>query len=307
MMRGLFVGLTTLDLIYQVMKPPQPNQKLVALDYTTAAGGPATNAAIAFGALGGRASLLSVVGCHPMTQLIRADLQQYGVSLLDLDPAWSESPPVSSIIVTKATGDRAVISINAAKLQATSAQIPTHVLQDVDIVMIDGHQIAVGTAIAEQANALNIPVVLDGGSWKPGLEVLLPLVNYAICSANFHPPHCTTQAEVVAYLTHLGIPKIAITQGEQPIWYGASRRDSPTLGEARATETLREHATNRAQTSYIPVPKIQPVDTLGAGDIFHGAFCHFILQANFVEALEKSAEVAARSCLSFGTRQWIGK
>lgn len=291
-MHGLFIGLTTLDLIYQVTEPPKPNQKLVALDYTASAGGPATNAAVAFGALGGQASLLSVVGCHPMTQLIVADLQQCGVSLLDLDPAWSKSPPVSSIIVTKATGDRAVISINAAKLQATPAQIPTDVLQGVDIVLIDGHQIVVGSAIAEQAKALNIPVVLDGGSWKPGLETVLPLVNYAICSANFHPPNCHTPADMMAYLTHLGIAQIAVTQGGQPIWYGDSHRDS---------------FTNRVQTGLIPVPKIQPVDTLGAGDIFHGAFCHFILQTNFTEALAKAAEVAARSCLYFGTRQWIDK
>ncbi|PZV09434.1 MAG: ribokinase [Leptolyngbya sp.] len=298
-MHGLFIGLTTLDLIYLAENLPARNQKLVASDYAAAAGGPATNAAVAFGALGGRASLLSVVGCHPMTQLIRADLQQCGVSLLDLDPEWSESPPVSSIIVTKPTGDRAVISINAAKLQATPAQIPANVLQDVDIVLLDGHQIAVGKAISQQANALNIPVVLDGGSWKPGLEAVLPFVDYAICSANFHPPNCTTQADVVAYLTDSGIAHIAITQGEQPIWYGDSRRES--CGK------LRERFTNHAAIGTIPVPKIQPVDTLGAGDIFHGAFCHFILQTNFVDALAKAAEVAARSCLSFGTRQWIGK
>jgi len=297
-MHGLFVGLTTLDLIYQVMEPPKSNQKLVALDYTASAGGPATNAAVAFGALGGRASLLSVVGCHPMTQLIRADLQQCGVSLLDLDPSWSESPPVSSIIVTKATGDRAVISINAVKLQADPAQIPVDVLQGVDVVLLDGHQIGIGKAIAQQAKTLNIPVVLDGGSWKPGLETVLPLVNYAICSANFQPPHCVTQADVVAYLKNFDISYIAITQGEQPIWYCDFHGDSPS-------ETLRERFRNRDQTGDIPVPKIQPVDTLGAGDIFHGAFCYFILQTNFVKALEKAAEVAARSCLSFGTRQWM--
>ncbi|MBM0741241.1 sugar kinase [Phormidium sp. CLA17] len=289
-MHGLFIGLTTLDLIYLAENPPVRNQKLVASDYTAAAGGPATNAAVAFGALGGQASLLSVVGCHPMTQLIGADLQQCGVSLRDLDPAWAELPPMSSIIVTEATGDRAVISINAAKLQATPAQLPADILQGVDVVLLDGHQMAVGFAIAEQAKALNIPVVLDGGSWKPGLEAVLPFVNYAICSANFHPPNCDTQADIVAYLTHLSIAQIAITHGEQPIWYTNSRRDS---------------FTNRAQTGYLPVPKIKPVDTLGAGDIFHGAFCHFILQTNFVEALARSAEIAARSCLHFGTRQWL--
>ena len=43
---GLFVGLITLDLIYLADSPPKNNQKLVATDYTVAAGGPATNAAV---------------------------------------------------------------------------------------------------------------------------------------------------------------------------------------------------------------------------------------------------------------------
>ena len=50
--RGLFVGLTTLDLIYHADHPPQANQKVVAKDMMFAAGGPATNAAVAFAALG---------------------------------------------------------------------------------------------------------------------------------------------------------------------------------------------------------------------------------------------------------------
>jgi len=48
-----------------------------------------------------------------------------------------------------------------------------------------------------------------------------------------------------------------------------------------------------------------PVDTLGAGDIFHGAFCHFILQESWEDALGKAAEVASHSCRYFGTREWM--
>ncbi|WP_283754453.1 hypothetical protein [Roseofilum acuticapitatum] len=46
---GLFVGLATLDLLYLTPQIPQVNEKKVAVDYTVAAGCPATNAAIAFG------------------------------------------------------------------------------------------------------------------------------------------------------------------------------------------------------------------------------------------------------------------
>lgn len=58
---GLFVGLVTLDLIYLADAPPNANQKIVAQETTIAAGGPATNAAIAFQHLGNSATLISTL------------------------------------------------------------------------------------------------------------------------------------------------------------------------------------------------------------------------------------------------------
>jgi hypothetical protein len=84
-------------------------------------------------------------------------------------------------------------------------QLPTTIgLDVVDLVMIDGHQMLVGFAIAQIAKDNNIPIVIDGGSWKPGFEEILPFVDYAICSANFYPPGCTTCEEVIAYLAAMG-------------------------------------------------------------------------------------------------------
>ena len=116
-------------------------------------------------------------------------------------------------MVTQGTGDRAVISLNATKMQVSSDQLPIDILSGIEVVMIDGHQMAVGRAIAELAKTNNITVVIDGGSWKPGFETILPFVDYAICSANFYPPGCTNSEEVITYLTAAGVPHIAITQG----------------------------------------------------------------------------------------------
>lgn len=282
MTNGLFVGLVTLDLIYLADSPPQNNQKIVAIDYTVAAGGPATNAAVAFSYLGNQATVLGVVGSHPMGQLIRGDLANYRVAIADLEPTIDLAPPVSSIIVTQATGQRAVVSINAVKTQASSASIPANILENVAIVLIDGHQMAVGYSIAQMAKAQNIPVVIDGGSWKPGFEEILPFVDYAICSANFHPPKCHSSEEVFGYLSKFNIPHIAITYGEQPIQYLSCNK-----------------------TGIVDVPQIQAVDTLGAGDIFHGGFCHHILRESFTNALALAANIAANSCQYFGTRRWM--
>ncbi|GAB4178273.1 MAG: PfkB family carbohydrate kinase [Coleofasciculaceae cyanobacterium] len=282
MSNGLFVGMVTLDLVYLSAKLPGNNQKVVASDYTVSAGGPATNAAVTFSYLGDRATLVGAIGTHPITHLIRSDLERHGVTIADLDPVATEPPPVSSIIVTEATGDRAVISINATKIQASIQQIPTAIESDIDVVLIDGHQMAVSCAIAQLAKHQAIPVVIDGGSWKPGFETVLPFVDYAICSANFYPPGCSKSEEVMAYLAAVGIPHIAITQGEKPIQYF-----------------------NLGVSGQIQVAQNNAVDTLGAGDIFHGAFCHYILRQNFIDTLAAAAKIASYSCQFFGTRQWM--
>ncbi|BAY84116.1 PfkB protein [Calothrix parasitica NIES-267] len=284
--KGLFVGLVTLDLIYLAESPPKNNQKLVADDYLVVAGGPVTNAAVAFSHLGNQAKISGVVGCHPMTQLIKSDLANYQVEIIDNYPTTENPPPVSSIIVSKETGKRAVISINAVKTQVSSQSISPDILQDIDIVLIDGHQMTLGCAIAQKAKVENIPVVIDGGSWKPGFDKLLPFVDYAICSATFYPPDCHNSEEVFAYLNKIGIPHIAITHGEKPIQYLANNL-------------------SQSEIKILDVPKIQATDTLGAGDIFHGAFCHYVLQETFTTALEEAAKIAALSCQFFGSRRWM--
>jgi sugar/nucleoside kinase (ribokinase family) len=279
---GLFVGLITLDLIYLADSPPENNQKLVATDYTVAAGGPATNAAVTFSHLSNQATVLGVLGSHHIKHLICNDLDNYQVAIIDLDSDKDTPPPVSSIIITESTGERAVISINAIKTQANITSIPASILENIDIVLIDGHQMEVSKIIAQTAKIHDIPIVIDGGSWKQGFSEILPFVNYAICSANFYPPNCQNQEDVFAYLQSFNIPHIAITQGGNPIKYSSN-----------------------GERGVVDVQKINPVDTLGAGDIFHGAFCHYILNTGFIEALALASNTAAEACQYFGTRKWL--
>lgn len=279
---GLFVGLITLDLVYLTATYPDKNQKVVASNYAVTAGGPATNAAVTFSYFNNQTILLGGLGNHPITYLIKADLEKHNVRIQDLDKIRSEPPPVSSIITTQDTGDRAVISINATKSQISKELIDSQIIHDVDIVLIDGHQMVASLEIAQFAKSKNIPIVIDGGSWKTGFEEILPVVDYAICSANFYPPNCESEEEVFAYLASQNIPHIAITQGEKSIKYFSN-----------------------GKFGNVEVPKVNAVDTLGAGDIFHGAFCHYIFNGEFTEALTNAANIAAHSCQYFGTRQWM--
>ncbi len=308
--RGLFLGLATLDIIYLAHSPLGTNEKQVAQDYQMSPGGPATNAAVTFAQLSDRneAQLAAVIGQHPLTQIIRSDAQRWNIRLHDLAPEHREPPSLSSIVVNAQTGERAIISINAKRHQIAAPPknpgetTPDAQFQDrlngLDILLIDGHQMELSGHLAPRAQDKKIPVVVDGGSWKPGFEAVLSATDYAICSADFRPPGCHNEAEALAYLQGLGVPHIAFSHGDGPISYWQRQDESEPSTPSSTTIP-------RGESGEITVPRIQAVDTLGAGDIFHGAFCHYILELDFPQALEAAAAIASRACQSFGTRSWL--
>jgi sugar/nucleoside kinase (ribokinase family) len=208
------------------------------------------------------------------------------VELIDLAPGNTDLPPLSSIITTKSSGERAVVAYAPGMTALDGQDAPALDVAAFDILLLDSFQLPVSQGLARAAREQGLPVVLDGGSWKEGLDTLLPLVEIAICSADFHPPGSASgraPQAVFEYLLARGVRQVAITRGEQSILY-----------------------CDGDQTGEIPVPAIKVIDTLGAGDIFHGAFCYYFARRQaFAEALSQAAGVAARSCTSFGTRSWM--
>ena len=106
-------GLTTLDVLQVVDAVPGPDQKVVARDLRVAFGGPAANAAATAVALGVPTTLVTALGEGPVGDLVRAGLRGAGVEVVDLLAGRPADPPVSTVLVTASTGQRAVASTNA--------------------------------------------------------------------------------------------------------------------------------------------------------------------------------------------------
>jgi len=290
-MKGLFVGLNTIDIQFLVDKYPEVNRKILVKENYVYTGGPATNAAITFSNLGGEAALVTFVGNHFFTRFVINELVTYNVKLYDAGFGLNTSPIISSIITSGNTGDRTILTFEPEQYKKKNnnyslfRDICEDELKSKNIVLIDCFYIDGAVIIAREAKKLSIPVVIDGGSWKNGMENLLDFVDIAICSENFYPPGLQTSQEVFKYFSLRNCEKIAITRGEKEILY----KDKNNYGK-------------------INVPKITPVDTMGAGDIFHGAFCFYYLKENnFAEALKKAAAIATESCRYLGTRKWASK
>lgn len=282
MAEGVFVGLSTIDVVYSVDEFPGANSKVVARSQDVFVGGPATNASIAFGHLGGEPTLVTAVGRHALASVITDELKRHSIRLIDLNPDFDQAPVISSIAVNR-TGERNVVSANATRVTAQLSQVDEALLEEASVVLVDGHYMQACQAWSGVARSRGIHVVLDGGSWKDGTDELLKRVDSAICSADFLPPGCLTENDVFSYLRSSGVTNIAITNGAEPIRFVSGGR-----------------------SGIVPVPQVQLVDTMGAGDIFHGAFCYFVSNGSlFEEALRNAARVASESCRFHGTREWM--
>ncbi|MGA6209321.1 PfkB family carbohydrate kinase [Nocardia testacea] len=284
MRSGLFVGLSTVDIAYRVKSYPAEDSKTQALDQYAGAGGPATNAAVAYAALGGAPTLLTAVGSHRLADLIRGDLSTHGVDVADVLPESGHTPPVSSIVVSDSTSTRTVVSLDGSRITADFQQSMFDHLDGVDVVLVDGHYPQLAISLCEEAAQREVPVVLDAGRWKDAHSDLLPFVHTAICSAAFNPPGTSPgdMDAVFAFVQSAGVGNVAVTNGANPI-----------VGLA---------GTRRFE---IAVPATNAVDTLGAGDILHGAYCFFASDASsFESSLTRASRVASFSCRYFGTREW---
>ena len=281
--RGLFAGLATLDLVQRVGQRPGVNEKVVARRSDIAAGGPAAVAAVTFAALGGRSVLLSALGPGPIARLAAAELRGAGVRVID---AWAAGTDlsISAITVVDDTGQRSVVSRNAEDLTAVPpADLPA-LVGDSDVVLIDGHHPALAVAAARAAQAVGIPVVLDCGSPKPVYADLVPLADAVVCSANFVADPDRPDAAAAALLSD-GARLVAVTAGAAAVrWW--TRQDSGALA----------------------VPQVAVRDTVGAGDVLHGAVAY--ARARGVtdpeRALSFGIAVASLRVQHVGPRAWLG-
>jgi sugar/nucleoside kinase (ribokinase family) len=292
--RALFLGRTTLDALYWLESTPEENTKAYARRFQTAAGGPATNAAITHALLDGETLLASAIGGGPWAAQVRAKLANLRISLLDLAAATAYETPLCAVLVNGVNGNRTIVNppmseVKLRRLGTWQQEVETLGGEMPPVVLTDGFFFDEAQILLTSLRDSGATLCLDGGSWKHGTEKLIHLLTVAICSERFTVPgrpgaHPNPEA-IIAWFAAKGLPYIAVTRGAQSI-----------LGW------------NRGRRFEIEVARVDAVDTLGAGDVLHGAFCHyFALEPDFEGALRQASEIATRSCQTLGTRAWAAQ
>ena len=281
--KGLIcIGINTIDIQHLVQKFPQSNSKIRSERNEVFVGGPATNAAITAAFLGIDTDLVTPVGNHLFADFVRKDLSIRNVNLIDPVASIQWAPTFASIITDRQNGERTVISYHPEIKISVDIQLKL-VFKNYQLALFDGFYPELAIPMARECKRQGITTVLDGGSWKKVTDRLLPFIDIALCSDDFQVPRGRNKKDVINYLHAKGVKYVAVTRGEKQILLSEE-------GKIRKMD----------------VRKVDVFDTLGAGDIFHGAFCfYYITDCKFADAIRKASNIAGDSCRYFGTREWM--
>jgi len=284
----LFAGRTTVDALYWLDELPLEDTKVFARAFRIAPGGPACNASITHSLLGGQATLLSAVGRGPWAELVRAELKRRGVELIDLAAGTEYETPLTTVLASAATASRTIVNppVVACEMSVLPGEWNAGWGEAPRLALTNGFYLRETLPLLRGLRERGAPLVFDGGSWKPGTEELAPLLTAAICSERFALQGAVADAEAaLAWFAEQGVPYAAVTRGARPI-----------LG------------LDRGRRFEVAIEPVEAVDTLGAGDVLHGAFCRFFAgTGDFEGALRRGAAVATEACCGLGIEGVAGR
>jgi sugar/nucleoside kinase (ribokinase family) len=279
----LCTGIAVLDLVFRVASFPRPDRKTQASEFRTINGGNAANAAVAIAHLGARASFAGPLGGPAGTDTAGDTFltlaAREGIDCTACPRVPGVPSPISAISID-ARGERAIVNYRDEGLTAARAQDPAALVATVDAVIADNRFPEFVRDVCVAARARNIPVVLDADEPRRDSNALLTLVSHVIFSAE--------GLRATAGTDHLGRALIEITK----------QTDAFLAVTDGANDVLW---LDNGELRQVPAYQVDVVDTLGAGDTFHGAFT--LMMAEGVSerpAMRFAAATAALKCTRYG-------
>lgn len=274
----LCVGYACIDINFKARHHPGPDEKLRATSMHSCGGGPAANAAVAIARLGGKAGFVGYLGREAFGEAQLSEFQDEGVDTSRI--SRGDSPTPLACVTIKPDGQRSIIDYRAA--QSVAAEDTTSLAkQAAKVLLVDGHQPLLSAKLLNEARESGIPSLLDAGSVHDGTLILYNRVDYLITSEKFAREMSGEEDPRLALAALDGAaPFIACTWGARGVYW---------------QDDEGQH--------HMPAFDIEPVDTTGAGDAFHGAFALGLAQGLSVrDNMRRASATGALACLKPGAR-----
>jgi sulfofructose kinase len=278
------VGLNATDTLIPVAHHPERGSKVEFRSANLLPGGQVASAIIACQQWGLRTRYVGKVGDDSAAALHRSEFARTGVEAHLLTAPGCASQ--QAYILVDDTGERTVLWKRDERLTLRPEELQREWIVAARALHVDGHDTAAALVAAGWARASRVPVIADLDELYRGVEALLKNVDYLITSRDI-PGRLAGEDDL-----RKSLPAVRNRFG--------CRLTAATLGEQGVL------AWNGTQFHYAPAFCVHPVDTTGAGDIFHAGFIYGLLQGwPLQRQLEFACAAAALNCTAVGARGGI--
>jgi sulfofructose kinase len=282
------VGLNATDTLILVSHFPAYAGKVPIDHEILSPGGQVASALATASHLGLRVKYIGTVGDDERGRIQLSSLRETGINLDDVEVRENCPNQTAYIVIDQSTGERTVFWSRPECLRLSPESITPEKIRGARMLHIDGHDTPAVAKAAELARAMNIPVSVDVDTVYPGFDRVLRSVDFMVASSEF-PAAWTSERDPFRALERIQIE------------YGM-KVAAMTLGAHGALARVD------GRFHYSPAFVVNCVDTTGAGDVFHGAFCYAAIEGMPMrETLEFSNAMAALNCTRIGARGGIAR
>jgi sulfofructose kinase len=267
-------GIAVHDIVFHLTEDPILGSKNFATSLTATSGGTSVNAAKAIVDLGGQALMVSVVGDDAAGDAVMADLNARGIDTRHVVRLSGTPTPVSSVMLHR-DGERTIVNATDRAVTQNAPRDTSHAVQAADAVLVDVRWAEGALAAVAQGVRAAKPVVVD-------FDI----------SATTPPVQLLDSASHVVFSLG-GLESVAPGTSAREALLGVAGSTDATLGV-----TMGSHGSMWAVNGDIvdiPAFDTRTVNTLGAGDVFHGAFVLAIGEGR--HAIESAVWASAAAAL----------
>jgi sulfofructose kinase len=278
------VGLNATDMMIRLPHYPALGSKVEFRSADILPGGQVATAVAACQQWGLRTRYVGKIGDDQAAAIHRAEFERIGVEVHFVTAAGCASQ--QAVILVDDAGERTVLWKRDNRLTLRPEELKQEWITSARALHVDGHDTAAAVLAAGWARDAGVPVIADLDDLYPGVEGLLPKIDYLITSRDI-PGRLTGDQDL-----RRSLPAVRSRYG--------CHLTAATLGHEGVL------AWDGSQFHYASAFHVQPLDTTGAGDIFHAGFIYGLLQDwPLPRQLDFACAAAALNCTAAGARGGI--
>lgn len=274
-------GIAVQDIVMRVENFPMPGTKVAGSEFIITGGGCAANASVAIARLKGRVAFAGPLGgdSDATSNRILSDLGKEGIDCSGVARVDRGTASVS-LILLDATGEKIIATRRGVNLGGVLPKDAAGLVADADAILVDNRFPEFVTAVCRAAHERKIPIVMDLDQTTTVDDPLLSLGTYVVSSAEalFGTTGLNNYGDALKKLAEHISGFLAITDGPNGVYW-----------------------LDRGELRHLPAFKVKVIDSLGAGDAFHGGFTLALAEGRELpDVLRFASATAALKCTKFG-------